>query len=81
MSKFSKTSYPRQLNHNNFLNSMNQRKDKSTPTDESYQPQKTRLDPDTQPLHHLIEKKIEIDPNLLFNGKPYSRGAKNNTHF
>ena len=42
---------------------------------------KPRLEADSQPLHHLIEKKIEIDPNLLLNGKPYSRGGKNNTHF
>ena len=59
MSKFSKTSYPPQLTHNNFLNSMLARKEPSHPEDDYPQhAHKPRLDPETQPLHHLIEKKI-----------------------
>ena len=81
MSKFSKTSYPRQFNHNNFLNSMHQRREKNHPDEEIHQREKTKPDSDVQPLHHLIEKKIEIDPNLLLNGKTYTRAVKNNTHF
>ena len=55
MNKFSKTSYPRQHNHNTFLNSRHQRRDKNLPThDKDPQLGKAKQDPAQQPLHHLL---------------------------
>ena len=74
MKKFHKTTYSRQTNFNNFLNSVQESKQLSKLNEYPDQAQKSTQEETyngklNSRLQDAIEKKIEIDPSLLFNPK------------